>query len=249
MMKPREKAGKYNAGNPPPSLEAARERSGIAESTIQQIEARLEFSDSGDFADGGEYRSWVGRTISALGYWRAERNFLNEWIRRKVSQVPNLDDDKLGSGHNVASENFEERVANALAYAKERYKPEYSATNPPPSTSKARRKMQAIKHFMNRMESVTGGLRDAAKELNISDAEYSRLTGELGQLIRSAQVEFALIRSIRDSVRSPEMAFLLSLVERAVAGGMAISGEERVRLDEVRRIPVLDKKPSAENTT
>lgn len=70
----------YSFSNPPPSETAALSRISELEQREHVLLAQLEQADPSYFGSTEDFQSWKRRTTGALGYTRAERQFLARWL-------------------------------------------------------------------------------------------------------------------------------------------------------------------------
>ena len=241
MVRPnkvKNRAGMYHAGNPPPSLQAAQDRLQLVQTTIPQIESQIEFSSPDDFSNDDLQRQWVSRATKALGYWRAERNYLSAWVAKMTSLMASPEGGPAGSGFVPVDGDFSSRIENALAYIRARYTPRYSVTNPPSDESALQKRLRELTHLWSRMETLYSGLRDAAAILRLSEDSLKAQTLPISEIAVKIQEESLYLHSVRRTLKSKEVRFLLEIVDRALANGFVITEEERLKLAEVRSAPV-----------
>ena len=70
----------YSKKNPPPSLEEAECRREELVNSIGVTETKLQFNTANDFSCEAEFVGWRSRAMTALGFMRVEKTYLDEFI-------------------------------------------------------------------------------------------------------------------------------------------------------------------------
>ncbi|MFA7309804.1 MAG: hypothetical protein WC050_02760 [Candidatus Paceibacterota bacterium] len=237
MVRMKDRAGKYHAGNPPLTIDAAQTRLTEVTATVHEIEGRLEFTAPEDYSSDSDHRHWMSRATKALGYWRAERDFLAQWIRSRTSLMSVENETRPGSGLGVIDGDLDSRIENALAYVRERYTPCYSVSNPPGHSAAVRKRIRELQHLSARMETLYGGLRDVAAALHVSEEDLRTRMRPITQLTEQAVEEHRYLRSVRNVANSREVHALLAVIDRAVQNGFVLTPDEASKVTEIRSAP------------
>lgn len=235
------RSAKYTRQYPPPNEEAARERIDQITKIIERINTELEHTGVDDFETEDDYFGWKGSASGAIGHYKHELRFLEEWLKPPaLVNICPADVEML--------QRLRDKVAELVESLEADYAPVYSDSYQPPNLVEARARLQVLGTIYRRLMEAFAEAGNLWTSRTLTKKWLSGVRAPLQSIATEVSDERAVIKAyIR--VRSTESnskpgvgswhATCLEALRRAVAGGFQLTEVEQEvlrRMEEHQKI-------------
>lgn len=227
------RSAKYNRLNPPPNEESARQRIDQITKIIERINAELEHTRPDEFETDDDFFGWKGSAAAAIGHYKHELRFLEEWLKPPaVVKVSKADAEML--------QRVRDKVAELADLLESEYAPVYSDACPPPSLSVARERLLVLGSMSRKLTEAFAEAGNLWSSHTLSKQALAGIRAPLQGIVtelseeRSAVKNYIRVKSVELNAR-PGLAnwqgTCLDALKRAVASGFQLTEVEREVLE------------------
>jgi hypothetical protein len=228
-----EQSFSYSSTNLPPSREEGHRRLEECNSSVERIQTDLDLKKQLDFPNEKEFLDWRRRAIRSCGHYKTEIKFLRQWLSVATTARPVT--------LNQQEESLVKRFVEIADGLKKRYTTHFTNDNPPSTQDEVTARRNEISPLLDEFSTIFKETRSLADSCGISAKRYDEFRRPIMEVYDAARTEAQLLnkharkqQSVKDRHQVDWTLFLVSLLDRAISTGFALSDEERELLEKIR---------------